>query len=120
MEVADWYYKVWQSFAVLLPVQSVWRDGRPTDLRKHGRARIRETPPAIREGRRTAVAVMPFLLSSTMRSTTQCPLRRSRFGRHHANPIAPRSNNSNMTALCQYQSATSISLCTIVSRFAAE
>jgi GMP synthase (glutamine-hydrolysing) len=23
MEVADWYYKVWQSFAVLLPVQSV-------------------------------------------------------------------------------------------------
>jgi len=23
MEAADWYYKVWQSFAVLLPVQSV-------------------------------------------------------------------------------------------------
>jgi GMP synthase (glutamine-hydrolysing) len=23
MEVSDWYYRVWQSFAVLLPVQSV-------------------------------------------------------------------------------------------------
>ena len=38
MEAAEWYYRVWQSFAVLLPVRERRRDGRPADLRKHDRA----------------------------------------------------------------------------------
>jgi GMP synthase (glutamine-hydrolysing) len=38
MKASDWYYRVWQSFAVLLSGALGRRDGRPADLRKHDRA----------------------------------------------------------------------------------
>ena len=44
MKSSDWYYRVWQSFAVLLPVRSVGRDGRRADVRQHGGVADRGEP----------------------------------------------------------------------------
>ena len=44
MKASDWYYRVWQSFAVLLAGAIRGRDGRPAHLRKHDRHSHRGKP----------------------------------------------------------------------------